>query len=56
MMITIYFIIGLVILYIEAKDCYVASRKFDLASELIFSFTWPLSLPLAVYTIWKEQK
>lgn len=56
MTILMYFIIGLVILYTEAKDCYIANRKFDMGSELIFSFSWPLSLPLAIYTIWKEKK
>ena len=56
MMVTIYFIIGLVLLYVEAKDCYITNRKFELGSELIFSLTWPLSLVLAIYTVWKEQK
>lgn len=56
MTILMYFIIGLVILYSEARDCYVSDRKFDFYSELIFSFSWPISLPLAIYTIWKEKK
>lgn len=56
MTILMYFIIGLVILYTEAKDCYIANRKFEVGSELIFSFTWPISLPLSIYTIWKEKK
>jgi hypothetical protein len=56
MILTLYFTVVLVILYTEARDCYVNNRKFDLGSELIFSFTWPLSLPLAIYTIWKEKK
>lgn len=56
MILTLYFTVVLVTLYTEARDCYVNNRKFDLGSELIFSFTWPLSLPLAIYTIWKEKK
>lgn len=53
-LLTIYFIAALIILYTEAKDCYIANRKFDIAHELIFSILWVVALPLAVYTIWKE--
>lgn len=56
MIILIYLVIAINVLYTEAKDCYIAGRKFDVGSELIFSFTWPISLPLAIYTIWKEKK
>ncbi len=56
MLILIYLIVALVILYTEAKDCYTEKVKFDVCSELIFSFTWIISLPLSIYTIWKEFK
>lgn len=56
MFLTLYFTVVLVILYTEAKDCYIANRKFEVGSEVIFSFTWPISLPLSIYTIWKEKK
>jgi len=56
MFIILYLTISLVVLYTEARDCYITKRKFEIGSEMLFSFTWPLSLPLAVYTIWKEQK
>ena len=56
MFLLIYFIVSILVLYTEAKDCYTEKVRFDVVSELIFSFTWVVSLPFAIYTIWKEFK
>lgn len=40
----------------EAMNCYRDKVKFHVVHELVFSALWPISLPFAVYTVWKEQK
>lgn len=52
----IYFIVVLVVLYIESINCYRDKAKFDIVHEGVFSILWVVTLPLAVYTIWKELK
>lgn len=56
MLVILYFIVTLVVLYIEAMNCYRDKAKFDIIHEGIFSILWIITLPLAVYTIWKENK
>lgn len=53
MLILIYSIVALIVLYVEAMNCYRDKAKFDLVHELIFSVLWVVTLPLAVYTVWK---
>lgn len=53
-LLTIYIITTLVVLYVEAMNCYRDKTKFDVVHELVFSILWVVSLPLAVYTVWKE--
>lgn len=55
-LITLYFIIALNILYVEAMNCYRDKAKFNIVHEGMFSILWVVTLPLAVYTIWKEMK
>lgn len=52
-LLSIYFIIALNVLYVEAMNCYRDKAKFDVIHELVFSLLWVVSLPLAVYTVWK---
>ena len=56
MLVILYFIVSLVVLYVEAINCYRDKAKFDIIHEGIFSILWVITLPLAVYTIWKENK
>lgn len=56
MLILTYLIVTLVVLYVEAMNCYRDKAKFDIAHELVFSILWVVTLPLAVYTVWKEKK
>ena len=51
-----YLAISLVLLYLEAVDCYRTSSKFNLGESLIFSLGWIVSLPLSIYMIWREGK
>jgi hypothetical protein len=55
-LLTIYFITTLIVLYVEAINCYRDKAKFDIVHEGVFSILWVVTLPLAVYTIWKEMK
>lgn len=55
-LLSIYFIIALNVLYVEAMNCYRDKAKFDIVHEGVFSILWVVTLPLAVYTIWKELK
>lgn len=52
-LLTIYFIIALNVLYVEAMNCYRDKAKFDVVHELVFSILWVVTLPLSVYTVWK---
>lgn len=52
-LLSIYFIIALNVLYVEAMNCYRDKAKFDVVHELVFSILWVVTLPLAVYTVWK---
>ena len=56
MLAIVYFIVSLIVLYVEAMNCHRDNAKFDIAHELVFSFLWIVTLPLAVYTVWKENK
>lgn len=53
MLVILYFIVSLVVLYVEAINCYRDKAKFDLIHESTFSILWVVTLPLAVYTVWK---
>jgi hypothetical protein len=52
-LLSIYFITALIVLYVEAMNCYRDKAKFDVVHELVFSILWVVTLPLAVYTVWK---
>lgn len=52
----LYFSIATVLLYTEALDSYRTKSKFNIGESVIFSLTWIISLPLSIYTIWKELK
>lgn len=52
-LLSIYFVIALNVLYVEAMNCYRDKVKFDVVHEAIFSILWIVTLPLAVYTVWK---
>lgn len=54
--IILYFVIATVILYTEATDSYKTSSKFKLGESLVFSLAWGVSIPFAIYTIWREMK
>lgn len=55
-LLSIYIITTLIVLYVEAMNCYRDKAKFHVVHELVFSALWPISLPFAVYTVWKELK
>lgn len=52
-LLSIYFITALIVLYVESMNCYRDKAKFDVVHELVFSILWVITLPLAVYTVWK---
>ena len=52
-LLSIYFITALNVLYVEAMNCYKDKAKFDVLHELVFSDLWVVTLPLAIYTVWK---
>jgi len=52
----IYFIVTLIILYTEAIDSFKTQTTFDLVAELVFSLCWIVSLPFAIYSVWKTQQ
>lgn len=52
----IYLSVTLLVMYSEAIDTYRAKAKYKLLESVIFSFSWPISLPLAIYSVWKELK
>jgi len=54
MLVLIYLIVALVVLYVEAINCYRDKVKLNLMHEVVFSVLWIVTLPLAVYTIWKD--
>jgi len=56
MLLFIYSIVTLLVMYSEAIDTYRAKAKYKLLESVIFSFSWPISLPLAIYSVWKELK
>lgn len=53
MLFLIYLIVTLVVLYTEAMNCYRDKAKLDIIHEFIFSALWVVTLPLAIYTVWK---
>lgn len=55
-LILIYLSVTLLVMYSEAIDTYRAKAKYKLLESVIFSFSWPVSLPLAIYSVWKELK
>lgn len=55
MLILIYFIVALVVLFTEARDCYKEKASIDLGS-VVFSLLWPASLPFAIYIVWRDNK
>ena len=54
MIILLYFAIAFVMIYSEATNCYRCKVKFDFKRCLIFSLFWVISIPYAVYLVWKE--
>lgn len=52
-LLTVCIITALIVLYVEAMNCYRDKAKFDIVHELVFSVLWVVTLPLAVYTVWK---
>ena len=55
-LILIYLTVTLLVMYSEAIDTYRAKAKYKLVESVVFSFSWPVSLPLAIYSVWKELK
>lgn len=54
--ILIYLSVTLLVMYSEAIDTYRTKAKYKLLESVIFSVCWPASLPLAIYSVWKELK
>lgn len=54
--IIMYFIAAIIVMYLEALDCYKTKTKFNFKYESVFSILWIVSLPLAIYSVWKELK
>lgn len=52
----IYLTVTLLVMYSEAMDTYRVKAKYKLLESVIFSLSWPISLPLAIYSVWKELK
>ena len=52
-LLSIYIITALIVLYVEAMNCYRDKAKFDVVHEAIFSILWVVTLPLSIYTVWK---
>lgn len=55
-LILIYLSVTLLVMYSEAIDTYRARAKYKLLESVVFSVSWPLSLPLSIYSVWKELK
>jgi hypothetical protein len=55
MLILIYFIVVLVVLFTEARDCHKEKIRVDLGS-VVFSLLWPVSLPFAIYVVCRDNK
>lgn len=53
MIFILYFTVSLIVLYVEARNCYRDKSKFNFTHEAIFSILWVVTLPLAVYAVWK---
>lgn len=56
MIILLYLAISFLMIYSEAMDCFRAGVKFDLKRCLILSLFWVISIPYAVYLVWKESE
>lgn len=52
----IYVVVTLLVMYSEAMDTYRVKAKYKFLESVIFSLSWPISLPLAIYSVWKELK
>lgn len=51
-----YFIVTLLVLYINCAVQYTQNNKVDLKGNTFHSILWPISVPYAIYLMHKETK
>lgn len=54
MLILLYISIAFVMIYTEVINCYRDNMKLNLMGSLVFSLFWVISIPYAIYLVWKE--
>lgn len=55
-MLVLYISITFVMMYTEVINCYRDNMKLNLTGSLLFSLLWVISIPYAIYLVWKEGK
>jgi hypothetical protein len=55
-MITMYFLIALIALEIDALCCHIMAIRFKVWTAVLFALVWPLSAVLAILGVIGDQK
>ena len=54
--ILIYFIVTLLVIYINATGCYIRGMRYPWKEDMILSLFWPIGLPLGILIVILENK
>lgn len=51
MFLILYFIIALIVIYINASGCYIRGMKYPWKEDMILCLFWPITVPIGILAI-----